>query len=100
MYLACALAPPILSLVEPKEKFEHFIFLEFPIQLMINKFSSFLIFRLTEADVFLFGHLQAIIECPFEDNILSKVLAQFPRLQKFCLNFNQLHLGQQAMLFS
>jgi len=55
---------------------------------------------LTEADVFLFGHLQAIIECPLEENILSKVLAQFPRLQKFCLNFNQLHLGQQAMLFS
>lgn len=55
---------------------------------------------LTDADVFVYGHLQALFECELKNNVLLQVLEGYSRLQKFCLNFTQLHLGQQAMIFS
>lgn len=58
-----------------------------------------LFFRLTEADVYLYGHLQAILESKLPNNILLKTLEKFPKLVNFCLNFSQVHLGNKAMLW-
>jgi len=55
--------------------------------------------QLTEADVYLYGHLQAILESKLPNNILLKTLEKYPKLVNFCLNFSQVHLGNKAMLW-
>merc|ERR1712080_245870 len=55
--------------------------------------------EITEADVFVYGHLQAILESKLEKNILMEELQNYPKLTKFCLNFNQVHLGNKAMIW-
>lgn len=55
--------------------------------------------EITEADVFVFGHLQAILESKLEKNILMEEMQNFPKLTQFCLNFNQVHLGNKAMIW-
>jgi len=55
--------------------------------------------EVTEADVYVFGHLQAISESKLKKNILMEELKNFPRLTKFCLNFNQIHMGNKAMIW-
>jgi len=55
--------------------------------------------EVTEADVFVFGHLQAISESKLRKNILMEELRNFPKLTKFCLNFNQIHMGNKAMIW-
>lgn len=55
--------------------------------------------QVSEADVYVFGHLQAIMESKLPNNILLNTLQRFPKLTNFCLNFNQVHLGHQAMLW-
>jgi len=55
--------------------------------------------EITEADVFAYGHLQAILESKLSKNILMEELKNFPRLTQFCLNFNQIHLGNKAMIW-
>jgi len=54
---------------------------------------------MTEADVYVYGHLQAILESKLQNNILMKALEDYPKLTNFCLNFNQLHLGNKAMIW-
>jgi len=54
---------------------------------------------MTEADVYVYGHLQAILESKLENNMLMKALEEYPKLTNFCLNFNQLHLGNKAMIW-
>ena len=54
---------------------------------------------ITEADVFVFGHLQAITESKLKRNILMTELKNFPTLTKFCLNFNQIHMGVKGMIW-
>jgi len=53
----------------------------------------------TEADVFVFGHLQAIRESKLKKNILMEELKNFPTLTEFCSNFNQIHMGNKAMMW-
>jgi len=55
--------------------------------------------EVTEADVYVFGHLQAITESKLKKNILMEELKNFPKLTKFCLNFNQIHMGNKAMIW-
>jgi len=55
--------------------------------------------QLTEADVYLYGHLQAILESNQKNDILRKTLTQYPKLTQFCLTFNQVHLGDRSMLW-
>lgn len=55
--------------------------------------------EITEADVYVYGHLQAILESKLEVNILMQELRHFPKLTQFCLNFNQIHLGNKAMIW-
>ena len=55
--------------------------------------------QLTEGDVLLYGHLQAILESKLPNNVLLQTLEKFPKLTNFCLNFGQVYLGKQAMLW-
>jgi len=55
--------------------------------------------QLTEADVYLYGHLQAILESNQKSDILRNTLTQYPKLTQFCLTFNQVHLGDRSMLW-
>lgn len=55
--------------------------------------------EITEADVYVYGHLQAILESKLEKNMLMEELQGYPKLTKFCLNFNQVHLGNKAMIW-
>lgn len=55
--------------------------------------------ELIEADCYVYGHLQAILESKLKNNIMTKMLDDFPKLTKYVLNFNQLHLGKTAMIW-
>lgn len=55
--------------------------------------------EISEADVWSYGHLQAVLESKLPKNLLMDELKNFPRLTQFCLNFNQLHLGNKAMIW-
>ena len=59
----------------------------------------FYYYSMTEADVYVYGHLQAILESKLQNNVLMKTLEDYPKLTNFCLNFNQLHLGNKAMIW-
>lgn len=55
--------------------------------------------QLSEADIYVYGHLQAILENKLTNDYLLKTLEQYPKLGNFCMNFNQVQLGKQAMIF-
>lgn len=53
--------------------------------------------QLTEADVYLYGHLQAILNSKQPNSILLNTLNEFKRLKQYCLIFNQVHLRNQSI---
>lgn len=55
--------------------------------------------QVTEADVYLYGHLQAILESNQKNSTLRNSVEKHPRLTQFCLTFNQVHLGNRSLLW-
>ncbi|XP_047136655.1 metaxin-2 homolog [Hydra vulgaris] len=56
--------------------------------------------EISNADVFIYGHIQAILESKLDDNFLLETLKNFPILEKFCISFSHNNLGNQSLLGS
>lgn len=54
-------------------------------------------YQLTEADIYLFGHLQVITEMKQPNPVLQRAVDERPVLRQFCNQFNEKYLGEKPM---